>query len=141
MKKIRTTGMILSVLGIFLALVPWYILPVCDTMVELSNGKTAPMACHYMGVVVTMGGILTAFIGIFLAMAHSAAAAVVLGIQSVVGALATVIVSVGVIGTCKSAKMPCRMGTRPAVLLLCVLIMIVGTAGVFGGIRKKRKGS
>ena len=56
MKKIMTAGIILSVLGIFLALVPWYILPVCDTMVELSNGKTAPMGCHYMGVVVTMGG-------------------------------------------------------------------------------------
>ena len=99
MKKIMTAGIILSVLGIFLALVPWYILPVCDTMVELSNGKTAPMGCHYMGVVVTMGGLLTAFTGIFMALMHSAAAAVVLGIQSVVDSLATVIVSVGVIGT------------------------------------------
>lgn len=141
MRKMRAAGIILSVLGIFLALVPQYLLPVCDTMVELSNGKSAPMGCHYMGIVVTMAGILIAFTGVCLAIIHSADAAVVLGLQSVVDSLMTIVVAIGVIGACKNAKMPCRMGTQPAVILLCVLIMIVGAVVFFVGIKGKKGGS
>ncbi|MDE5910414.1 MAG: DUF4418 family protein [Lachnospiraceae bacterium] len=140
MKKIMAAGIILSVLGMVLALVPQFILPVCDTMVGLPNGNFVPMGCHYMGIVVTMGGILAALTGFSLAIIHSADAALVLGIWSVVDSFATVIVSIGVIGTCKNAKMPCRMGTQPAVLLLCALITIVGAVEVFWGIKRKKGG-
>lgn len=139
MKK-NIFGIITLILGILLILVVQLILPVCDKTLELANGNAVPMACHYTGLFATAAGVLIIFSGVLSLFFRKAQACIVLGLQSLALALATVLMSTSFIGVCKNATMPCHMGTQPGIIVVCVLIIVCGVAQVLAGIKKAGTG-
>ena len=138
MKKNTIIGIIILVLGALLALVPQFILPVCSKMLELANGNAVPMACHYTGLFATVAGILIAFYGLLSILLRKAQTWIALGFGTVALAFATLLVSTALIGVCKNATMPCHMGTQPAVIVLCALIIVCGIVQLITGIKTSR---
>ena len=139
MKKTTIFGIIILVLGVLLALIPQVLLPVCDKTLELANGNTVPMACHWTGLFATAAGILIALTGLLAAAFRRAQTSVVLGIQSAALACITMLISTVIIGVCKSATMPCHMGTQPAILVICILIILLSALLIGSGIKNRRK--
>ncbi len=120
-----------AISGALIALTP-VVLPVCQELLETKAGMFVPMRCHYtaqaeiaMGILVAIAG---ALILIFANQAETRGAlnAVVLALGAVVILIPTVL-----LGTCKNPAMPCNIGTKPALILLGSLTMLLGAIGLW----------
>ena len=58
MKTTPTVGIIAIILGVFLALTPTMLFPVCTKMLELANGKSLFMKCHWTSMAELSIGVL-----------------------------------------------------------------------------------
>lgn len=141
MKNKLTVGIIAIVLGVLIALIPIVIFPVCANKLELMNGKTLFMKCHWTAMSELLVGILIVLTGILIIGFKKHETRLALSIILFLFGLTSLLMSKVVIGMCDTATMPCRIGTEPALIVASVTTMIVGIGNVFFLIRSIKKES
>ncbi|MDP4091262.1 MAG: DUF4418 family protein [Bacillota bacterium] len=130
MKNKPTVGIITVVLGMLIALIPKVIFPVCTNMIELINGKSLFMRCHWTAVVELLIGMLIIFDGIFFILFKSHETRIALSIMMFLFGLSALLIPTAVIGMCETVTMKCRVGTEPALIVVSVIIMVIGIGNV-----------
>jgi hypothetical protein len=138
MKNKPTTGIIAMVLGVLAALIPRAIFPVCSDMIELMNGKTLYMKCHWTAMAELLVGILIIFDGILIVGFTKYETRAALSIMLFLLGLAVVLIPTVVIGMCETVTMACRIGTKPALIVSGVITMLVGLGNTFSQIRSMK---
>lgn len=131
MKNTRSVGIITIVLGVLVALIPKVIFPVCTNMIELINGKALYMKCHWTAMAEILFGGLIAFNGLFLSVFKKYETRLALSIMLFLLGLSVLLIPTLVIGTCETANMACRVGTKPALIVMSVVIMAVSIGNIF----------
>lgn len=119
MKNKYVAGVLLMVLGVLIAVGPMSLFPVCEVTPE----KT--MKCHWtaqmelgVGLVITLTGLLTVLSNDVKVRQGLAMAAAPMGLLAV---LAPTVL----IGVCANAHMGCAALTRPVLVILGVVVMLV----------------
>jgi hypothetical protein len=119
-----------TVLGVIVILIPWLLFPVCGhgRFAPPPGTLARPHGCDLTLAAETMLGIAAVIAGLLPLLSSR-------GLRT--SAIATAIIGVFVIlfptvitGVCRSATMPCVMGTRPALVLAGALMVLNGIAGV-----------
>lgn len=123
-------GISAVILGILLALIPIVIFPVCTGKIELMNGKTLFMKCHWTAMAELMIGILIVSNGILLIGFKKHETRIALSIMLFLTALIALLVPTVVIGMCETATMACRVGTEPALIVVSVITMLLGIGNI-----------
>ncbi|MDP4093618.1 MAG: DUF4418 family protein [Bacillota bacterium] len=131
MKNKSITGMIIIVLGVLVALIPKVIFPVCTNRIELMNGKTLFMKCHWTAMTELMIGTLIVFNGILLIVFKKHETRIALSIMLFLLGLAALLIPTAVIGMCETATMACRVGTEPALIVVSVITMALGIGNIY----------
>ncbi len=131
MKNKPTTGIVAITLGILVALTPIAIFPVCTDMIELMNGKTLFMKCHWTAMAELLVGILIVFDGMLIMGFKKHETRTALSIMLFLFGLTALVIPTVVIGMCETATMACRVGTEPALIVVSVITMVVGIGNTF----------
>jgi len=127
--KPKIIDILTVVLGILIIVTPNWILPVCEGLLELANGKQVPMRCFWTArAEMIIGGVILAT-GIIAAFTRSDEARRRLNHQVALLGLATALTPLFIIPTCTNPDMSCNVGTKPALLLLGGVTLIVGLYG------------
>lgn len=121
---------IVIILGAILAVTTRYVLPPCSTLVETASGIRVPMKCHWSGQMATGLGVFIVFEGLLLGMMKSVFARLGLSVIVIVTAILAMAVPAVLIGVCAGSAMPCRIGMLPAILVICVLLLLAGIGNV-----------
>lgn len=124
-------GIIAIVLGVLIALIPQVIFPVCTDKIELLNGKTLFMKCHWTAMAELLVGILIVFDGILIIGFKKHETRLALSVMLFLLGLTSLLISTVVIGMCATATMPCQVGTEPALIVVSVITMVVGIGNIF----------
>ncbi|MDD1718955.1 MAG: DUF4418 family protein [Methanoregulaceae archaeon] len=122
-------GGLLIILGVLLALMSWYIFPVCEvqgSFVETKAGMKLPMTCGYSARAENGIGALVALTGIVLFFRSTRETRQILGVIDVALGLFAILTPTVIIGMCRLADHPCRTTTLPGLELLGAIIVIVG---------------
>lgn len=132
MRKPDVIGMLTVATGLLIVLTPNWLLPVCQGLLELASGKQVPMRCFWtaraemvMGGLILLAGLMLAFIG-------SAEGRRRLSHQIAFLGLATILIPLFIIPTCDNPDMACNVGTKPALLLLGGITLVLGLYGSRG---------
>ena len=119
----------LLVLGVLIVLTPWYILPVCEVYgayLKTATGSEIPMKCGWTARAEIGTGVGIVSIGaVLLAFGKRKETLRALGVVGATLGVLTVLFPTYLIGVCASAEHPCNMGTRPGLVLLGVLTIVV----------------
>ncbi|MEW6622164.1 MAG: DUF4418 family protein [Bacillota bacterium] len=123
-------GIVGMLIGILIIFTPFHLAPVCQGLLELTNGKMVPMRCHYTGQAEVYLGILIVFTALLLFLSKS---------YAVKKSLALILVALGIvvillptklgIGVCMS-PMECHT-TAKFLYTLGALLIINGLAAQF----------
>lgn len=129
MKKLDVFGLITAAVGLLIIVTPNWILPVCQGLLELADGKHVPMRCFWtaraemvMGGLVLLSGLLLAFVGSVEGRRRLNHMVAFLG-------LAVILIPLYIIPTCMNPDMACNVGTKPALLLLGGITLALGLYG------------
>lgn len=125
MKKQYIFATIILILGILFILVPFNL----GTHVCPPKADGSFMKCHWMGEAVRMLGALVAALGILIAILNKMSRGLALS-AALVG-VCQICLQFFVIGTCKTAQMVCNVYTKPTVLLLSGILIIVSFIYIF----------
>lgn len=127
-KETHKLGWWVAMVGALILLTP-LILPVCEGMLELVNGKQVPMRCHWTAhAEMLMGGVVIV-VGVMLAFAKERETYRRLSnLVSILGVFVALI-PLYIIPTCMNPEMSCNIGTKPALLILAGLAFILGIVG------------
>jgi hypothetical protein len=124
---------ILIILGVLVAVTPWFIFPVCEakgTSGDSTEGmhvdSAKHMKCWYTAVYESGVGILILLTGLVLIALPGRLSRRTIGILDVVLGAVVLLIPTALIGVCASANAPCRIGTLPALILLGVLTAVTG---------------
>ena len=128
MKKINPSGLITALTGLLIAGTP-VVLPVCQGLLELANGKTVQMRCFWTARAETLLGGLILLTGLVIAFVTSAEARRRLNHTVILLGLATILTPLYIIPTCANPDMACNVGARPAWLILGGLTLLTGLWG------------
>jgi hypothetical protein len=131
MKNKPTVGIIAIALGALVALIPKVIFPVCTNMLELTNGKTLFVNCHWTAMTELLLGILIVFDGILMILFKKHETRFALSIMLFLLGLSVLLVPTVVIGMCTTATMACRVGTEPGLIVVGLITMVVGIGNIF----------
>lgn len=112
MKRQLIFGVIVIVLSTVIAILPHHIFEVCDL----------PMKCHWTGRVVTMLAVFTGIGGFLMAIVSNKAVRLGVSVMTALAGLMMVAVPTVVIGVCGSKTMVCYTATKPAVILLGLIL-------------------
>jgi hypothetical protein len=124
----RKFGVALFLLGLLVASVPRFILPVCEYQ------GFNPMTCSHTGTAESFVGliILAAAAGLFFS--KSSEGLRLLSFVALVAGICVVLLP-SAIGYCHSDRMPCNYGTVPALRLLGALTILLSLGGGFFSFR------
>jgi len=131
---------IFILLGLLIALTPWYIFPICEiaeksgTMPMDNSGDDSMnmnsgthMTCWYTAEAEAGTGALVVLLGLVLFALPGRESRRSLGIMAIGLGVVTVLLPTYLIGMCTSSPdTPCNIGTKPALILLGVLTAITG---------------
>jgi Domain of unknown function (DUF4418) len=132
---------ILIILGLLIAITPWYIFPVCEagTSGDNSGGMKmgagsdqqmtksgTHMKCWYTAEAEVVVGTFVALAGIVLLFLKGQGKRRAIGIATIVLGVLTILIPTFLIGVCNTSDAPCRIGTLPALIILGVLTVIAG---------------
>jgi len=138
MKKTQVWALIVIILGVIVILIPWYLFPVCGigryappvgTLPRMHGCDGTLKAATVLGVILVFAGVLTLFLRQFWAGIVSAASTIVIGVLVIL--FPTIIT-----GVCKVPTMPCVFGTKPALIIAGIVLIV---AGCIGGMLFKKK--
>jgi hypothetical protein len=128
MKKINSSGLVTALAGLLIIGTP-LILPVCQGLLELTNGRTVPMRCFWTARAEMLLGSLILLIGLMIALEASPLARRRLNHTIVLLGLGVVLTPLILIPTCANPDMACNVGTKPAWLLLGSATVLIGLWG------------
>ena len=140
MKASKILGIVNAVCGLLVMLTPTVILPVCEDLVKTAMGTFVPMRCHYTAQGEIQVGAVLALVGglIFVygnkSETRGALSAVVLALG-----VAVILIPTVLMGVCANPDHPCNAGTKPALLLLGAVTMLLGAAGIWQAWRASSK--
>lgn len=129
MIKSRTLAILIAVTGLFIIITPNWILPVCEGLLDLVNGKQVPMRCFWTARAEMVIGGLVLLSGLLLAYVKNAEARRRVSHQVLFLGAATILIPLYLIPTCMNPDMACNVGTKPALLLLGGLTLLLGFVG------------
>ncbi len=130
MKKINVFGVVIAVLGILIILTP-IVFPVCEGLLELVNGKKVPMRCFWTARAEWIIGAMVVISGLLVTFAKTDEARKRLNNQVTFLGLATILTPLFIIPTCMNPDMSCNIGTKPALIILGVVVTGLGLYGSF----------
>ncbi|MFC1936314.1 DUF4418 family protein [Chloroflexota bacterium] len=127
-KQSNYMGWGVAIVGLLVVLTP-VLFPVCQAMLELVSGKQVPMRCHWTanGEYV-MGGLLT-ITGVLVAFTQSKEAFRNINVVVVLLGMAVVLLPIYFLPTCMHPEMACNLGTKPALIILGSIAVILGVFG------------
>lgn len=129
MRKPTSLGLLSVLSGLLVALVPTVILPVCEGMIETTMGKLIPMRCFWTArAELAVGGLLL-LTGLLHAFSQNAETRRNLSGLILALGITTILVPTLLVPTCANPDMACNLGTKPALLLLGGITIILGAAG------------
>jgi len=131
MKNKPTAGIFAIALGVLAALIPIVIFPACSDKIELINGKTLFMKCHWSAMAELLVGILMLFDGILMIGFKKRETRIALSIMLFLFGLSVLLIPTVVIGMCETATMACRVGTEPALIVVGVITIVVSIGNIF----------
>ncbi len=134
-RDVKYTGILTAVLGILIILIP-IILPVCQGLLELANGKKVPMRCHWTVQTEMILGALIIVVGLFQFFAKSQNERRSLSLQVAFMGLVVVLIPLFIIPTCTDPEMACNIGTKPAILILGGITFM---EGLYGGLTSHKE--
>lgn len=127
-------SLLLALAGLLMILIPRVIFPTCGFSPAVDPAHGGRMACNVTGFMAQGAGVATLLASGFL---FFSAGRTVRGAASLVvaggAALFVFFLFTAWPGVCKSATMPCRVGTRPAALLIAggqLVAVAVGYVGI-----------
>jgi hypothetical protein len=91
---------------------------------ELANGKTVPMKCHWTGIAEIGVAIPLLFVGIFEITSKRKESFTILSVFGVVLGILAILFPTFLIGVCANPAMTCNMLMRPGLILAGVLAVI-----------------
>ncbi len=91
---------------------------------ELANGKTVPMKCHWTGIAEIGVAIPLLFVGIFEITSKRKESLTILSVLGVVLGILAILFPTFLIGVCANPDMTCNMLMRPGLILAGVLAVI-----------------
>jgi hypothetical protein len=113
MTKPNLPGLLLSILGALIILTPNWILPVCEGLLELANGRQVPMRCFWTARAEMILGGLAVLAGLLLAFTRSAEARRRLNLQAAFLGLAVILTPLYIIPTCANPDMIATWAPNP----------------------------
>ena len=126
----------LLVLGIILAVGPWVLFPVCEVEGMLQpNGL--PMPCGYTARAEMVAGSLLFIGGLLLFFVKSNDAKRVIAILSAAIGVWSILIPVYLIGVCKNLAHPCVLETKPSLLIVGAVVVIVSLVLLYLTRKKK----
>jgi hypothetical protein len=131
---------ILIFVGILTIILPWYILPVCEaadknsaSMADMKMGTTGGMImkCGYTARAEAGVGALGILLGLTLLIFPGRDSRKAIGIHAIGVGLLTALLPTVLIGVCGTPTAPCVIGTKPGLILLGAITIIVGLVLIF----------
>ena len=126
--KLSVSGLLLIVLGVVIVLTPWYIFPVCEVYglyAKSASGANMIMPCGYTARAELGLGTVVALAGTVLLVAKSPETKRALGLLSAALGAFVVLFPTVIIGMCANMTHPCEEGTKPALILLGAVTILV----------------
>jgi len=126
--KISWPAILLIVLGILLAVAPWTFAPVCEVegmYAQLASGKTLPMPCGWTARAEIGLGALLVVAGGMLLIAKTNETKRIIGIFGAAIGVLTILFPTYITRMCMLADHPCNLVTKPVLIILGVLVIIV----------------
>lgn len=126
--KISWPAIILIALGILLAVAPWTFAPVCEVngmYAQLASGKTIPMPCGWTARAEIGLGALLVVAGVLLMIAKTNETKRIIGIFGAAIGVLTILFPTYITKMCALADHPCNLLTKPVLIILGVLVIIV----------------
>jgi uncharacterized membrane protein YkvI len=124
-------GAIVVILALVIGLVP--VFSDCQSqgnVIELANGKTIPMKCHWTGRAALAMAFPLAAVGAMMAISRRKETQRVLSIVAAVSGIMVILLPTYLIGVCASEDMICNMIEQPTLILAGALTVAAGAAGL-----------
>ena len=122
-------GMLIVIIGLLVLFAPFGFAHVC-----FPKADGGFMKCHWMGEAVKMlGGLISALGVVFLLVKSSR---IGIAFSNIGLGVCLILLQTVVIGTCKTATMPCNVYTKPVILLLAIVLIAVDVGYLF--VNRKR---
>ena len=132
----RTMGIVKIVLALAIGILPLF--TDCQSQgrsLELANGKTVPMKCHWTGIAEIGVAVPLGLIGFYdLFSKRKETNNLLSGMGVVLGAL-VILFPTFLIGVCANPDMLCNMIMKPGLILLGSLVILVSLVGFFNSRR------
>lgn len=121
MKNRIISGTVITILGLLLAIGPWYIFKVC--------GST--MKCYWAGRAELGIGILLIVLGILNVAVASVQVRLGLNLTLIFVGIEAALIPTWLIGVCGMPKMSCHAVAAPSILLISILVSLLAIGNVF----------
>ncbi len=128
MKK-YVVGMLIIIIGLLVLFAPFGFAHVC-----FPKADGGFMKCHWMGEAVKMLGGLIAALGVVFLLVKSSRIGI--AFSNIGLGVCLILLQTVVIGTCKTATMPCNVYTKPTILLLAIALIAIDAGYLF--VNRKR---
>jgi len=125
-------AIVFLILALFLIIFPPFF--DCEShgrAIELPNGTTIPMKCHWSAHAETVVGVPLLVLGILLFITKQKTVKITIGIMGIVLGFMAILIPTYLIGVCGMATMICRQVMLPAILLASGLVILAGIFVVF----------
>ena len=123
MKK-YVVGMLIIIIGLLVLFAPFGFAHVC-----FPKADGGFMKCHWMGEAVKMLGGLIAALGVVFLLVKSSRIGI--AFSNIGLGVCLILLQTVVIGTCKTATMPCNVYTKPVILLLAIVLIAIDAGYLF----------
>lgn len=133
-------GVIFILGGMFFAILPQFILPVCENLVATASGGNVPMKCFWTARAEVGAGAMAVLGGLLYCTWHDAGSRFGIAAMTAGAALLAVAIPTVLVGVCSSEAMACRVGTLPALVLTGMALFIAAVVvclTLLGAMKKK----
>ena len=117
-------GMLIVIIGLLVLFAPFGFAHVC-----FPKADGGFMKCHWMGEAVKMLGGLIAALGVVFLLVKSSRIGI--AFSNIGLGVCLILLQTVVIGTCKTATMPCNVYTKPVILLLAIVLIAIDAGYLF----------
>ncbi len=117
-----------ALVGVFIAVAPRYVFPVCEFEGFFRTGPSGEqlfMRCHQTAVLAVWFGALIAAVCVLGALLGTVAAIRACAVLALAGGVATIALPIWIAPVCKTVSMPCVAGTWPALVLAGALTAVL----------------
>jgi len=136
MTIIKVAAVLIVVMALVIAIVPQF--TDCQSQgraIELANGKTVAMKCHWTATAELALAIPIAAVGILLGFSRRKESMRNLSILGIVLGAVAILVPTTLIGVCASPDMLCNSVMRPLLILMGVLLVVISVISLIASRR------